>query len=164
MASEAKPKAVESAPVIDASESKDKKKSKKDKKRAREEEDYKVVEQPAKATSEEKDVSEATPSQKKSKKDKKAKKGEVEGSKSNGEATVNDATSQPSGSIQSFLAGVVPSLLAESRPFASLKKEVVAKAKAEGWDDSAAVEAALLEGIMVGGDKPKKMLRLAFDS
>lgn len=104
------------------------------------------------------------PSKKKSKKDKKAKK--AVDAAITAESAAIDATSAPTptGTISSFLAQVVPTLVTESKSFATLRSEVVAKADAAGWKDRAAVEKALEEGVRIGGDKPKKMLKLSFEA
>ncbi|ORY78033.1 hypothetical protein BCR35DRAFT_305192 [Leucosporidium creatinivorum] len=124
-------------------------------KRAREEPVAAVTEVKEKESTEE-------PSKKKKKKSKKSK-----GEKTEGETAVEEtkaAEPTPEGTVASFLATLLPTLLTSSQSLVSLRSQVVEKAKAAGWKDAKAVEKVFEEGLWLGGDKPKRMLALKYEA
>lgn len=70
--------------------------------------------------------------------------------------------SGPAPTIHAYLAALLPELLLTSRSLAALRSAVHESAAAAGWSDEAEVERAFLEGVWVGGTKPKKYVTLFF--
>jgi len=128
-------------------------------KRAREEPVAAVAEVKEKESTEE-------PAKKKKKKSKKSKgeKTEAEGDTAVEETKKAADEPTPEGTVASFLATLLPTLLTSSQSLVSLRSQVVEKAKAAGWKDAKAVEKAFEEGLWLGGDKPKRMLALKYEA
>ncbi|SCV70399.1 BQ2448_1793 [Microbotryum intermedium] len=65
--------------------------------------------------------------------------------------------------IKTLLSKVVPEVLKESRTLGEVKRIVLEKAAAQGLNNKADVLEAFEKGVSLGGDKPKKMLKLSFE-
>ncbi|SGZ29394.1 BQ5605_C057g12679 [Microbotryum silenes-dioicae] len=65
--------------------------------------------------------------------------------------------------IKAFLAQAVPGVLKQSRTLREVKRSVVEMAAARGLNEETEVLEVFEKGVFLGGDKPKKMLKLSFE-
>ncbi|SCZ87715.1 BZ3500_MvSof-1268-A1-R1_Chr2-2g05181 [Microbotryum saponariae] len=65
--------------------------------------------------------------------------------------------------IKAFLAKAVPEVLKQPRTLGEVKRSVMEMAAARGLNGETEVLEAFEKGVFLGGDKPKKMLKLSFE-